>query len=678
MNEKVSVIIPIYKVEKYIRRCIESTLAQTYRNLEIILVDDGSPDSCPAICDEYAKQDHRIKVIHKPNGGLSDARNAALKVFTGDYVYFLDGDDYVAVNLIEVALTKAVETSADLVTFNYYRVDEYDNLLSTSYFKEGIYEIDDRNRIDYIVNRLAKYTNGWEAWNRLFKGDVIRNNQLFFWNNKVIFAEDFGFSLNYAMHVTKIASISEVLYYYLIRKDSIMSQAAREPRLSASLSLCKLVEEKITASFDNTILQKKFPVLFYSIMFEQLRSLTSDNYKKAIAAINDKKYFYKQIRRAVFRFPSVFRYYGFKRGLIVLLNCILLLTRGLVRLNVSILSMNQRGWKIAEAIKVNQSEKTSKRRAFIIGSEDFNDLGGHLTAISELEYLRMVLPEHRIIEITATEYEAVRKLLRFIIRRKDLICLPGGGSIGSYDQPAVKIRNELLRKYPKHRKIIFPQSVHYEASQEGKLQLEEDQRIINKCKNLTLYLREGHSFELARQYFTCNTILVPDIVLYSDYSKRISLERRGALLLLQSDGEEALAQDDRQLVETIIRQNTQNLRKNEIKLISDVIIYDRKDVVEAFLHKIAQSEYVVTDCLQGMVFCTITQTPCILISKHNDIIDGVYEWVSNLEYILRIDEPGDLLEAVQRIVTINTAGSNSLNIREGFDVMTKHIRDIMR
>ena len=327
---------------------------------------------------------------------------------------------------------------------------------------------------------------------------------------------------------------------------------------------------------------------------------------------------------------------------------------------------------------MNRSDKTSKRRVFIIGSEDYKDLGEHHTAISELEYLQKVLPEHRIIEITATEYEAVRKLLRFIIRRKDLICMPGGGSIGSYDQPAAIIRNELLRKYPKHRKIIFPQSVHYEASQEGKLQLEEDQRLINKSKNLTLCLREGHSFELARQYFTCNTILVPDIVLYSDYSERIRSERRGALLLLQSDGEGAFTPQDRQLVETIVRQNMQELRLNDIRLISDVIIYDRKDVVEAFLHKIAQSEYVVTDCLQGMVFSAITQTPCIIITKHNDIIAGVYEWVSKLEYILRIDEPGDLLEAVQRITKVNPAGCNNLNFLEGFDVMTKHIRDIMR
>ena len=105
-NPLVSIIVPVYKVERYIHRSIDSLLRQTYNNLEIILVDDGSPDNCPFICDKYAMQDNRIRVIHKSNGGLSDARNAALNVMTGQYVTFVDSDDYIADNMIE----KFIET----------------------------------------------------------------------------------------------------------------------------------------------------------------------------------------------------------------------------------------------------------------------------------------------------------------------------------------------------------------------------------------------------------------------------------------------------------------------------------------------------------------------------------------------------------------------------------------
>jgi len=111
----VSVVVPIYKVEKYIVRCIESLLNQTYKKLEIILVDDGSPDSCGKICDDYAKKDKRVKSYHKKNGGLSDARNYGMKRITGDYILFLDSDDWILEECIEILLDEALKSKSDIV-----------------------------------------------------------------------------------------------------------------------------------------------------------------------------------------------------------------------------------------------------------------------------------------------------------------------------------------------------------------------------------------------------------------------------------------------------------------------------------------------------------------------------------------------------------------------------------
>lgn len=115
MNGLISIIVPVYKVEKYIHRCIESAFAQTYRNWELILVDDGSPDRCGQICDSYASEDSRIHVIHKRNGGLSSARNAGLKICKGDYIAFLDSDDYLMPNALEDLIHASVSQKADLV-----------------------------------------------------------------------------------------------------------------------------------------------------------------------------------------------------------------------------------------------------------------------------------------------------------------------------------------------------------------------------------------------------------------------------------------------------------------------------------------------------------------------------------------------------------------------------------
>ena len=108
MNPLISVIVPIYNVEKYLARCVDSIVNQTYKNLEIILVDDGSPDRCPQMCDDYAEKDSRIKVVHKKNGGLSDARNAGMAVATGEYISFIDSDDWIDLETYDLVLEKNV------------------------------------------------------------------------------------------------------------------------------------------------------------------------------------------------------------------------------------------------------------------------------------------------------------------------------------------------------------------------------------------------------------------------------------------------------------------------------------------------------------------------------------------------------------------------------------------
>ena len=114
MAELISVIVPVYKVEKFLARCLDSIISQTYENMEIILVDDGSPDSCGSICDEYAQRDARFRVLHKENGGLSDARNCGVEIASGAYIAFIDSDDYIAPNYVEYLYRLLVDNDADI------------------------------------------------------------------------------------------------------------------------------------------------------------------------------------------------------------------------------------------------------------------------------------------------------------------------------------------------------------------------------------------------------------------------------------------------------------------------------------------------------------------------------------------------------------------------------------
>ena len=123
MTDLVTVIVPVYNTEKYIKKCVDSILGQTYTELEVILVDDGSTDSCPRICDSYAERDSRVRVIHKENGGLSDARNAALDIVSGSYVTFVDGDDYIEKNYVEYLYSLIKKYGADMSICSYKSVD---------------------------------------------------------------------------------------------------------------------------------------------------------------------------------------------------------------------------------------------------------------------------------------------------------------------------------------------------------------------------------------------------------------------------------------------------------------------------------------------------------------------------------------------------------------------------
>ena len=260
----ISVIVPVYKVEPYIHRCIDSILAQTFTDFELILVDDGSPDNCPAICDEYAEIDNRIHVIHQENGGLSAARNAGLDIASGKYIYFVDGDDSVKSNLLETVIIY-LDLGADLVVFN--RESIYLDGKANPYFHEaGTYTLSKENRIDFYLNTLLSYKIGWEAWNRIFRRDIIETYHLRFADNQRIFAEDLYFSLCYCAHIHEIISLPQSLYCYTVRGDSIMRQNKTEINAGRMNELGKEVFQHFQEHEDCNPLINVFPVLHYLIV----------------------------------------------------------------------------------------------------------------------------------------------------------------------------------------------------------------------------------------------------------------------------------------------------------------------------------------------------------------------------------------------------------------------------
>jgi glycosyltransferase involved in cell wall biosynthesis len=222
---KISVIIPVYKVEQYLDACVQSALAQTYTDLEIILVDDGSPDNCPKLCDEYSQQDIRIKVIHRQNGGLSDARNAGLRFATGEYILFLDSDDYWLDNELVAKLCRnAVETkSPDIILFS--RVDYYEETnKKINGLQYDVSRIKGKSKNEVFEYLLTNQLFEMSACFLMLKRSMIIENEIFF--EKGLLGEDMDWCLKMWSFVTTVGAIDCFAYCYRHRPASITTTYA--------------------------------------------------------------------------------------------------------------------------------------------------------------------------------------------------------------------------------------------------------------------------------------------------------------------------------------------------------------------------------------------------------------------------------------------------------------------
>ena len=223
----ISVLVPIYRIDRYLGICIESLLNQTYKNLEIILVDDGSQDRCPEICDLYASKDERIKVIHKENGGLVSARKAGLQAASGSYIGYVDGDDWVGPGFYHALYSSIKESDADIAIAGFSRdlFSSTKNILNA--IPSGVYEGDSLDDIKkQMISKGAFYRHGITTylWNKLFRRDIIEPFQMAM-DNRITIGEDAATVYPAIMASKKIVITDNCAYHYRQREDSMLKTA---------------------------------------------------------------------------------------------------------------------------------------------------------------------------------------------------------------------------------------------------------------------------------------------------------------------------------------------------------------------------------------------------------------------------------------------------------------------
>lgn len=282
MNIKISILVPVYNVEQYLQRCIESVLTQDFQDWEMILVDDGSPDRCPEICDEYAKQDYRIKVIHKKNGGLVSARLAGFEASVGKYLMFLDSDDYLLPNALSVLYDK-IEEGYDIVKGNDVRIND-----------KGINKIESPKLLEKEVVGANQYLKSILAydllpylWGGLYKRNLF-NKKIFEQSLDITICEDWITNIAISKNVNRYFSLNETVYAYYINDQSMMQQSVISFEYQDKLKM-RLLNIGFVDATANDYIECAFIIANLKGLFVPELSWSDAVYSNIVKYINDSK-----------------------------------------------------------------------------------------------------------------------------------------------------------------------------------------------------------------------------------------------------------------------------------------------------------------------------------------------------------------------------------------------------
>lgn len=280
---KISVIVPVYKTEGLLDRCVESIVGQTYKNLEIILVDDGSPDNCPAMCDEWAEKDSRIRVIHKENGGVSSARNAALDIATGDYIGFVDSDDWIEPEMYSSLIQKISESGKNIALCSYYAVE----ISGERYECRCVVDKEVLDKDDYF-RFIVLGADGGYIWNRLYDADILKEVRF---DEDIWYSEDLLFNFKTAQKSNGAAILDKIEYNYVQKRIKEQAWVMNDHSF-----------DSMTA-FEIMLSYKDIPEDVYDCC---LRGYAAAAFTLLSGVLTNEKYFYKydDIRSAILNFKK--------------------------------------------------------------------------------------------------------------------------------------------------------------------------------------------------------------------------------------------------------------------------------------------------------------------------------------------------------------------------------------
>ncbi|WP_022780080.1 glycosyltransferase [Butyrivibrio sp. AE3009] len=642
MQDLITVIIPVYKVENYIDKCMESVLTQSYKNLEILLVDDGSPDRCGVICDEYAKRDDRIRVIHKPNGGLSSARNAALDVMQGKWVVCIDSDDYVHRDYVQKLYDAVIRTGADIsVCSNYQEKKDKLSIVDIICDEEIVY-----NSADALLKLVEDNEIKSYAWGKLYRSELFDGVRYPDGRNY----EDIATTYLLFDKASKIVKIPYYLYYYLIRDDSISFNKSKQmwhkgchASCLGQIERCSYFKEK---GYDDLYLKAQARLLPY--LFSNITSGYSDDSLADVKATQEyiernkeeflsNPYISEKDKKLIFVYLRNETYYKLYSGAKKYISSIFTTGRK-IRKQISFILSNK-GYEL---------EGGAKKRIVYFELPCFDNLGDHAIAYVAEKILADFCKEHKEYQFFAIDGWTIDRpvsVLKKCLGPDDVFICQGGGNFGSLYKFAQVHRGKVYSGLKDNKIIVMPQTCFFAGNEEGKKALEKDRQMIARCRDITLLARDKKSYEFMRESFDADVRFIHDTVSLYDASQFASEDRKGIVVCIRSDKEGTLVTEQKKSIIEICE------KKDDV-LVTDTCINrnistsERQAVLESKWRLWGKSRLVVTDRLHGMIFALITKTPCIVIGNDHFKVHEAYKTFEDSGFLFYLDSLSGLEKAV--------------------------------
>lgn len=636
----VSIIVPVYKVEKYLEKCVNSILHQTYQNIEIILVDDGSPDNSGKLCEKLKSKDPRIIVLHKDNGGLSDARNYGLQYAHGSLVMFVDSDDYIHTNMVEIMYEKMNLDGTDLVICDCCKVDQFGKLLENRNQKDIESKIVNS---DEMLNILCT-EQGWHfvpAWNKLYKRKIW--DELLFPKGKL--HED-----EYVIHKViekckRISIIGDKLYYYVQRNGSIMNTITDRNRLDGTEALLERTEfllkydkiEQAIFCFEGAINKMLMNVKLEDKEREKKILLKMKNlytYNSKLLNNRNDKLKYIILQKDPKAYYMIFKLREVRRKLLAITRNNYI-KRKFVQLKLNII------------FKINHKKGT--RCAVLMSTPIHGNLGDQAIVYAEYGFLKQC-GINNIIEVDRFSYENCKTVIQRLVKKNDLIVVCGGGNMGSLWPEEDDIIREIVNIYNMNQIVIFPQTCYYDQTLESKRRLERNYLAYSECEKLTVALREEKSYSFFRENFPgIRCILVPDIVLSCE-PKMKNQERKDILLCFRNDIEKHITGEVVGDIEKMLENNFLTYRFTDTVVKKYIYKFHREKILKNKWNEFETANLVITDRLHGMIFSVITQTPCIAINNINGKVGHVYsKWLNTFPSVVCVEEKSINIELINQM-----------------------------